>query len=302
MATAATEVKKKPVAMDNIAFGALADIIKISTLGQPFKVLKTHMGVYRRDSLRESIRLTYARGGLRGFYQGLFPWGWIECGTKGAVLQMTSSEVEYHMLKRGLPAGVAGGAAGMAGGVVQSYTTLGVTAFMTTVEVTRGKGGSDGKPVPTTMQVAREILRRDGVRGMYRGVHALAWRQMTNWGSRLGIARTIESLLDKIRSEPGQTRKKAGWERIFSSAVGGALACWNNPVEVIRVEQQKASLVESGGYLTMAQAAKNIWVKDGFFGFFRGVVPRVALSVWATLAQVAGCDHLKEWFGRDVPP
>jgi len=32
------------------------------------------MASNRNDNLREAIKKTYARGGLRGFYQGLIPW------------------------------------------------------------------------------------------------------------------------------------------------------------------------------------------------------------------------------------
>lgn len=37
-------------------------------------VLKTHMASNRKDNLRTAIVKTYARGGLKGFYQGLIPW------------------------------------------------------------------------------------------------------------------------------------------------------------------------------------------------------------------------------------
>ena len=40
-----------------------------STLGQPLEVLKTHQAANRTDSLRTAIKKTYARGGVKGFYQ-----------------------------------------------------------------------------------------------------------------------------------------------------------------------------------------------------------------------------------------
>ena len=46
----------------------------VSTLGQPFEVLKTHMAANRSDSLATALSKTYARGGMRGFWQGLIPW------------------------------------------------------------------------------------------------------------------------------------------------------------------------------------------------------------------------------------
>ena len=217
--------------MDNLVAGALADLLKICSLGQPFKVLKTHMGVERRDSLQKSCQVAWSRGGVRGLYQGLWPWGVFECTTKGAVLQVTASEVSYQCSNLGMGPAAAGGCAGMAGGIVQSYTTMGVTTFMTTIEVTRAKGAAASGDSKGTMTIAKEIVKRDGVLGMYRGVHALALRQMTNWGSRFGISRWTQQVLDWAKGrESGSTEKRKPWEKIFASCVGGALACWNKYV------------------------------------------------------------------------
>lgn len=35
--------KKKPVSWQNLAIGATIQVFEVSTLGQPFEVLKTHM-------------------------------------------------------------------------------------------------------------------------------------------------------------------------------------------------------------------------------------------------------------------
>ena len=105
--------RRKPVALDSLAVGGAADLIKISTLGQPLKVMKTYMGVNRGAGLKDCMAHFWSRGGILGFYQGLIPWGWVECATKGAVLQYTSSEVEYRLLCSGASAGAAGAVAGM---------------------------------------------------------------------------------------------------------------------------------------------------------------------------------------------
>lgn len=51
----------------------------------------------------------------------------------------------------------------------------------------------------------------------------------------------------------------------------GGLSCWNQPIEVIRVEMQ--SQVKTAGRpekLTIATAAKWIYKNNGAMGFYRG--------------------------------
>ncbi|GJC88862.1 putative mitochondrial carrier C83.13 [Colletotrichum liriopes] len=62
----------------------------------------------RSDSLKDAVKKTWARAGFRGFYQGLIPWAWIEASTKGAILVLTSTEVEYYARSYGLGHSTAG--------------------------------------------------------------------------------------------------------------------------------------------------------------------------------------------------
>lgn len=71
-------------------------MFEVSTLGQPFEVVKTQLAANRGQSLLQALSTVYSRGGIFGFYQGLIPWAWIEASTKGAVLLFTASEVEYR--------------------------------------------------------------------------------------------------------------------------------------------------------------------------------------------------------------
>lgn len=71
-------------------------MFEVSTLGQPFEVIKTQLAANRGQSLKTALSSIYSRGGFLGFYQGLIPWAWIEASTKGAVLLFTASEFEYR--------------------------------------------------------------------------------------------------------------------------------------------------------------------------------------------------------------
>lgn len=131
-----SEVKKKPISWQNLGIGAAIQVFEVSTLGQPFEVLKTHMAAHRQDNLATAFSKTYQRGGISGFYQGLIPWAWIEASTKGAVLLFASSEIEYLVRSYGgLSPTAAGFVSGMGGGICQAYTTMGFCTFMKTVEV-----------------------------------------------------------------------------------------------------------------------------------------------------------------------
>ena len=268
-------VEKKSLNWTNLAVGGFIQVIEVSTLGQPFEVLKTHMAANRSDNLRAAFRKTYQRGGVFGYWQGLIPWAWIEAGSKGAVLMFTSYEVEHTLKGLGASSTLASISGGAIGGVAQAYTTMGFCTFMKTVEVTRHKDGRG------TLEVAAAVWKAEGWKGMNKGVSAVALRQMTNWGSRFGISRFVESLM-----KGKDDRKLSRPEKVFSSAIGGALACWNQPFEVIRVEMQSQLKDKSHKNFGFIDTAKFIWSRNGIKGFYRGVTPRVCLGVYLTICMV----------------
>lgn len=269
------------------AIGSALQLFEMTTLGICFDNLKTVMAANRGDNLRTAVQKLYARGGLGAFWRGLIPWAWIEASTKGGVLLFTQTAVTNHSISQfDMSNELASGLGGVIGGVCQAYTTMGFCTFMRTVEITRVKRAE------STLAVAAKIFRKEGIRGMYKGVNAVALRQATNWGSRFGFSRVIESVLRGNDKE----RKLTKLERLSSSAVGGGLACWNQPLEVIRVEMQlpREGVVQKR--LSISEAAKRIYAQDGVRGFYRGVTPRVGLSVYLTVVMVFGGDEVKQYF------
>ncbi|KAM0259750.1 hypothetical protein ACHAPA_010577 [Fusarium lateritium] len=172
---------------------------------------------------------------------------------------------------------------------------MGMTTCMKTVEVTRPKNVQPGVRVPGTMEIFLGILRKEGIRGVNRGVNAVALRQISGWASRIGIARFAEGHIRAFQSKPADA-KLTVWEKIVASTIGGALSCWNQPFEVLRVEMQSlAAGHKTSSKPTMAAAAKRILATSGALGFFRGVVPRIGVAAWATICMVGFGDIAKEY-------
>ncbi|KAL1894570.1 Mitochondrial DNA replication protein yhm2 [Sporothrix stenoceras] len=289
------KLEKKPIKFSNLLLGAGLNLFEVTTLGQPLEVTKTTMAAHRGDSFASAIRRIWSRGGVLGFYQGLIPWAWIEASTKGAVLLFVASEAEYYARAAGGSEFVGGIAGGVAGGVAQAYATMGFCTCMKTVEITKHKAAAAGQAAQGTWATFMDIYRREGIRGINRGVNAVAIRQMTNWGSRFGLSRLAEQ---GIRNASGksETEKLAAWEKILASSLGGGLSAWNQPIEVIRVEMQsKKDDPNRPKKMTVGNTFKYIYDTNGIRGLYRGLAPRIGLGIWQTICMVAMGDMAKTY-------
>jgi len=288
------KLEKKPVKFSNLLLGAGLNMFEVTTLGQPLEVVKTTMAANRADGFAGAIGKIWSRGGVLGFYQGLIPWAWIEASTKGAVLLFVASEAEYYTRSFGAAPFVAGISGGMAGGLAQAYATMGFCTCMKTVEITKHKVAASGMKPPGTMETFMNIWRTEGIRGINKGVNAVAVRQVTNWGSRFGLSRLAETGIRKVTGKEGG-EKPGVMEKVLASAVGGGLSAWNQPIEVIRVEMQsKTEDPNRPKNLTVAKTFRYIYKTNGLKGLYRGVTPRIALGVWQTVCMVALGDIAKD--------
>jgi hypothetical protein len=289
------QLEKKPIKFSNLLLGAGLNLFEVTTLGQPLEVTKTTMAAHRGDGFASALGRIWNRGGVFGFYQGLIPWAWIEASTKGAVLLFVASEAEYYARAAG--AGEFGGGifGGVTGGVAQAYATMGFCTCMKTVEITKHKVAAAGAKAPGTWATFMDIYRREGIRGINKGVNAVAIRQMTNWGSRFGLSRLAEQgIRDLTGKKEGE--KLGAVEKILASAIGGGLSAWNQPIEVIRVEMQsKKDDPNRPKKMTVGNTFKYIYESNGLKGLYRGVVPRIGLGVWQTVCMVAMGDMAKSY-------
>jgi len=233
------------------------------------------------------VQLSGTNVRYRADYQGLIPWAWIEASTKGAVLLFVASEAEFRAKVLGAPDFLAGISGGMAGGVAQAYATMGFCTCMKTVEITKHKMAAQGVAPPSTFATFMDIYRKEGIRGINRGVNAVAIRQTTNWGSRFGLSRLAEQAIRNVTGKD-DSQKLGALEKVIASGLGGGLSAWNQPIEVIRVEMQsKTEDPNRPKNLTVGKAFKYIYDSNGVKGLYRGVTPRIGLGIWQTVCMVA---------------
>jgi len=272
------------------------NMFEVTTFGQPLEVLKTQMAANRAQTMLQATKTVWSRGGIAGFYQGLIPWAWIEASTKGAVLIFAASEIEERTVKSGMSPAVAGLLGGMGGGIAQAYATMGFTTCMKTAEITRHKQAATGIKPPSTWVLFMDIFRKEGLAGVNKGVNAVAVRQCTNWGSRMGFTRLAETTIQKIRDK-GEGSTLGAMDKILASSIGGALATWNQPIEVIRVEMQSMAKgsVNRPAKLTIMNTLAFIYKENGIKGLYRGVTPRIGLGIWQTICMVSFADYVKIW-------
>ncbi|KAL1879387.1 hypothetical protein VTK73DRAFT_7024 [Phialemonium thermophilum] len=294
-APAPKKLEKKPIKFSNLLLGAGLNMFEVTTLGQPLEVIKTTMAAHRGDGFGTALRRIWNRGGILGFYQGLIPWAWIEASTKGAVLLFVASEAEYYARSAGASEFGGGIIGGVTGGVAQAYATMGFCTCMKTVEITKHKMAAAGQKPMGTWATFMDIWRREGLRGINKGVNAVAIRQMTNWGSRFGLSRLAEQGIRKVTGKE-QGEKLSAIEKITASALGGGLSAWNQPIEVIRVEMQsKKEDPNRPKKMTVGTTFKYIYQTNGIKGLYRGVTPRIGLGVWQTVCMVALGDMAKTY-------
>lgn len=291
----------------NLMLGAAVSMFEVTTLGQPLEVLKTHMAAHRDSGLKGSIRDVWHRGatrggGIRGFYQGLVPWAWIESSSAGAILLFTSAELEALSINNlGLSPPTAGFIGGCGGGIAQAYMTMGVCTTMKTAEITRSKQPINPNSLKVkqkgTMSLFIEILKKEGIGGINKGVHAVAVRQCTNWGSRIGFTRLAEDTIKVARGHP-EGQSLTATDKVISSVIGGTLGCWNHPIEVVRIEMQSMAShsTRRPEKLTIVNTMSYIYREYGLKGLFKGVLPRMGLSVWRTVCFVSLADMARVWW------
>lgn len=157
--------------------------------------------------------------------------------------------------------------------------------------------GQTGAKV-TTLGVARSVVAKEGVFGLYAGLSAAVARQMVYGTARLGMHRALSDNLIARRVANGEPAtlplavKSAS--AITTGAIAATLGC---PMDVALVRMQADTLAKEGekrGYKNVFDAIFRIVRAEGVGTLWRGSVPLVARGAAMNLGMMASYDQSKE--------
>tara|TARA_B110000977_G_scaffold172918_2_gene225680 strand:+ start:17535 stop:18377 length:843 start_codon:yes stop_codon:yes gene_type:complete len=266
----------------DLLIGPLIQCCEAATLGMPFEVWKTRMGMNRTEGTIEAFKNIYKKGGPKAFWAGTGP-KMFESASKGMILMYAKEGINETLLAGGMNPTSAGVLAGAGGGIAQ-VSVMGPCTYLVT--------GAVNDPTTSVLSRVKQTYKRGGIAGFYPGGTAIAFRQATNWASRQGFTEFVRARF-KILFHGDKDAHLTKGQEVLSGIVGGTMACWNHPFEVARIEAQTlGNLGKPVGSMTKVMA--DIVRVDGVQGLFRGVVPRIGLGIWQTLFMVTGAKLIKD--------
>ncbi|KAK3093525.1 hypothetical protein FSP39_016754 [Pinctada imbricata] len=259
------------VAHDYIAgaIGGAAGLV----VGHPFDTtkvqLQTQLHGNQYKGTWDAITNVHKYGWVKGFFRGLswplFSYGVVNSiyfGVYGNTLKMLekdrsvrkSSYLSIYM------AGCVGGAAQLI--VVSPVDYVKVVLQSQISHDVSGKG--KGKQFKGPTECARHIVRSSGLRGLYKGGIAMAWRDVPSYG--------LYSLTYEYLSLEMKTRGLSDSKGIVADLVAGGCAgtlTWFSiiPFDVVKSRYQADFKKEFSGLIDCAVKS---YREEGFFVFYRG--------------------------------
>ncbi|KAE9595266.1 putative mitochondrial carrier protein [Lupinus albus] len=271
----------------------------------PVSVVKTRLQVGTRDAVEKSA-FSIARGLLRtdgvpGLYKG---FGTVITGAIPAriiflsALETTKAAtfrvLEPFRLSETTNAALANGFAGMTSSLFAQSVFVPIDVVSQKLMV---QGYSGHAQYSGGLDVARKILKSDGIRGFYRGfglsVVTYSPSSAVWWASYGSSQRIIWRFLGHgIEYDKGTPSLQ---KILLVQASGGIIAgatssCITTPLDTIKTRLQVMSYEKKS---TVKQVVKDLINEDGWKGFYRGFGPRFfSISAWGT-SMILTYEYLK---------
>ncbi|KAG6743006.1 hypothetical protein POTOM_053950 [Populus tomentosa] len=266
----------------------------------PMSVIKTRLQVATKDTVEKSassvIRGILKTDGVPGLYRG---FGTVVTGaiptriifltaletTKAAAFKM----VEPFKFSEPSQAALANGIAGMSASLCSQAVFVPIDVISQKLMV---QGYSGHEKYNGGLDVARKIIRTDGIRGFYRGfglsVMTYSPSSAVWWASYGSSQRIIWRLLGQVTDREGAGPSES--TIMLVQATGGIIAgatasCITTPLDTIKTRLQVMSLERRS---SARQVVKSLIKDDGWTGFYRGLGPRFfSMSAWGTTMILA---------------
>ncbi|KAH7673365.1 solute carrier family 25 member 44 protein [Dioscorea alata] len=272
----------------------------------PISVIKTRMQVASKEIAQQSAFSTFRNilkvDGIPGLYRG---FGTVITGAIPArIIFLTSLEttkaaslkiVEPFKLSEPAQAAIANGMGGLLASISSQAVFVPIDVVSQKLMV---QGYSGYTKYNGGLDVARKLIKSDGVRGLYRGfglsVMTYSPSSAVWWASYGSSQRIIWRFLghagDHQEAVPSQ------WKIVCVQATGGIVAgavasCITTPLDTIKTRLQVMD--HDKPRQNAREVVKRLIAEDGWKGFYRGLGPRfLSMSMWGT-TMIVSYEYLK---------
>ncbi|KAL3525834.1 hypothetical protein ACH5RR_014206 [Cinchona calisaya] len=277
----------------------------------PISVVKTRLQVATKEAVEKDafsvIKGLLRTDGIPGLYRG---FGTVITGAIPArIIFLTALEttkvaayrmVEPFKFSEPTQAAVANGIAGMCASLCSQAVFVPIDVVSQKLMVQGYSGHANYKG---GLDVVRQVLKVDGIRGLYRGfglsVMTYSPSSAVWWASYGSSQRVIWRLLGQGSEHEGQVPSEG--TIVMVQAAGGIFAgatasCITTPFDTIKTRLQVMGHEKRP---TAKQVVKMLISEDGWTGFYRGLGPRFfSMSAWGT-SMILAYEYLKRLCAKD---
>ncbi|CAN1839141.1 Solute carrier family 25 member 44 [Linum perenne] len=300
----------------------------------PISVIKTRLQVATKDTGERNafsvIRGLVKTDGIPGLYRG---FGTVITGAVPArIIFLTALEttkvasfkmVESFKLSEASEAAVANGIAGMAASLCSQAVFVPIDVVSQRLMV---QGYSGHEKYKGGLDVARKIIKSDGIRGLYRGfglsVMTYSPSSAVWWASYGSSQRVIWRFLGY--GSDAEPATPSGMNIVLVQAAGGIIAgatasCITTPLDTIKTRLQEKLLEQEArlrsltteAFKTLSwvlvvmgherkssarQVVKNLVNDSGWIGLYKGLGPRfISSSLWGT-SMILAYEYMSMFF------
>ncbi|KAF8228126.1 mitochondrial carrier [Tricholoma matsutake] len=266
----ATDQRKPLPFVANFAAGAIAGISEILTF-YPLDVVKTRMQLdtgKSRHGLVGTLRAIVKEEGIGRLYRGLVPPLLLEAPKRAVKFAANDywGKTFINMTGQSKMTQSLSVLTGCTAGATESFV---VVPFELVKIKLQDKTSTFKGPV----DVVKQIVRKEGLLGLYSGMESTFWRHVWWNGGYFGVIFQIRAILPKAESQQSQLLNN-----FISGSIGGfAGTVVNTPFDVVKSRIQGATKVPGVApkYNWTYPALVTIFREEGAAALYKGFVPKV---------------------------
>lgn len=157
-----------------------------------------------------------------------------------------------------------------------------------------GQANPAGTPIPGFPTILSQMIKKDGVVSIYKGVDAAIGRQMVYGTARIGLHRTFSNaLVERNNGQPLPFLLKT----LSGMASGSIAVCIGTPFDIALVRLQADSMVpldQRRNYKNVFDALIRVTREEGTAALYSGLLPNILRGMAMNVGMLACYDQAKE--------